>query len=160
MEDEFSPPGDGISDLLLLVKVHSVFVAGKDVCKDAGKDVFRAVVISFTVTSGIIDELFSFEPPNVEEDKFNAILTETEFECLPVNAEVSAAVEGVRAEFFALKLIKADPFSDVTVLDALLDLLDAKSSSSLCVLSWNLCVDMPVNIGSVCDKCGMLVGVL
>lgn len=159
MEDGFSPPGDGISDLLLLFKVHNVLFDCKGVCGVALRfevgfvltlallmAVFRAVVISVTVTVGIIDELFSIEPPNVEENKFNAMLTGTEFDCIPVNAEVTAAAEGVKVEFLALKSIKADAFSDVTVSDTLLDLLDVKFGSSVCVLSWNLRVDVPPNM--------------
>lgn len=45
--------------------------------------------------------------------------------------------------------------SDVTTADML---SEVKFGSSVSVLSWNVRVD--VNIGSVCDNCGMLVGVL
>lgn len=40
------------------------------------------------------------------------------------------------------------------------DVMVSKFGSSVCILSWNLRVDVLVKVGSVCDECGMLVGVL
>ena len=46
----------------------------------------------------------------------------------------------------ALRLIRADEFSDVTISDTLSD-LSKVSMVDASVSSWNLCVDVPVDTG-------------
>lgn len=98
--------------MLLHVEVDFMFTVAGLVASSG------VVIISVTVTVGITDELFPAEPPNVEEDMFNTVITGDEVGCVPVDPEATAVAEGLRVKFVA---IKTDESSDVTVSDTLLD---------------------------------------